>query len=407
MAKIIKIAADKILDSRGDWTVQTHLFLDDGAVGLGEVPSGISTGQNEAALLPVDQALKSINDEIAKTLLGFEVTEQQKIDQTLIGLDGTENKSRLGANAILAISLAASDAGAKSRQQPLYLYLADNFGQDGNTFNLPHPMFLLIEGGKHAPSERDFQEYMITCTQTENFNEELETAVMIYRTLREFLDQQSLSTAVGVEGGFSPQQVNTLEAFNVIQEAIVRAGFNADQIKICLDVAANSLVFGEIYKLAGINQVKSGQQLQTLYGDLKSQFSNLLSIEDPFSENDFDLWKDLKTNLPETLIVADDLTTTNPRRLPELIEKQLFNAVIIKPNQIGSLTETFAFAKIAKENDLKLVVSHRAGETSSSFIADLAVALGADFVKFGAPARGERVAKYNRLLEIAREIYST
>jgi len=402
--KIANITATEILDSRGSWTVRSYVTLEDGTVGWGEVPSGISTGHTEAALLPVPEAVRNINNEIAKHLKGKDALSQKEIDRALIDLDGTKNKSRLGANAILSVSLAVSTAAAKSQDLPIYQYLKRIRNNPQKALSIPNPMILMLEGGRHAKNERDIQEYMVCPKRTSSFKEQLKKGVKIYRKLKEILDKKALSTAVGVEGGFGPQKPNTVNAFITIEEAIKQAEIDEAAVEICLDIAANSLTYGEAYKLAGIGQIKSTQDLLVLYRDLRSQFSNLASLEDPFSEEDLDGWKKISSEFDEIMIVSDDLTVTNPRRLSELLPQKLFNSVIIKPNQIGTLTETIDFARMAQEAGLKCVVSHRAGETNSAFIADLAVGIGAEYVKFGAPARGERIAKYNRLLEIEKQL---
>jgi len=403
MPKIVSITATKILDSRGHWTLRTKVTLDDGTVGIGEVPSGISTGKREAALLPVEQALANINNKIALNLKGLKAENQEKIDQTLIELDGTENKSQLGANAILSASLAACDAAAKSQNQPLYQYINTRYQILDTRYQLPTPMLLMLEGGRHAANQLDFQEFMIAPRVGDTFREKLEAGVAIYSSLAETLNQKAYSTAVGVEGGFSPQKMNIPQALELLDEVIDKLGMK--NIGIALDIAANSFVQGNTYALFGLGRIMTPTALLTFYQDLISTHPRLFLFEDPLAENHENNWKLAKKELGEGIeIIGDDILTTNPKRLKEVLKKDLITGVIVKPNQIGTLTEAVEFAKLAKESGLSIVVSHRAGETNSSFISDLAVAIGADYIKTGAPARGERVAKYNRLLEIEREI---
>lgn len=411
MSKIASITATKILDSHSNWTVRTKIALSDGSVGVGEVPSGISTGKYEAILLPVDQALANVNGKIAPDLKGLEAKDQEKIDQTLIELDGTKDKSSLGANAILSVSLATCDAAAQSQNQPLYQYIRSKcqmpapnrmvLGENAK-WKMPTPMLLMLEGGKHASNQLDFQEFMITPKVGDTFREKLEAGVAIYNLLSQLLDQKSYSTAVGAEGGFSPQNMKIPEALQFINEAIEQSGKN---IKIGLDIAASSFVRGNTYKLEGLGQPFTPEALLTFYKDLISAHPRLSLLEDPFAEEHEESWKAAGERLGDEIeIIGDDILVTNKERLKNALEKDLITGVIVKPNQIGTLTETIEFAKLAKKSDLKIIVSHRGGETNSSFISDLAVAIGADYIKTGAPARGERVAKYNRLLEIEREL---
>lgn len=403
MAKITNITATKILDSRSEWTLCTQVSLKDGISGTGEVPSGISTGKHEAALLPVKQAIENVNGEIASKLKGFEVENQEEIDQILIELDGTENKSRLGANAVLSVSLAACDAAAKSQDLPLYKYISSVYRIPHTEFRLPIPMLLMFEGGKHATNKLDFQEFMITPNVGDTFYKNIEAGDKVYDTLKELLEQKSYSSAVGTEGGFSPQNVRVPEAFQLLDEAITKAAI--EKTGIALDVAANSFIQGNLYKLQGMERTLNSNQLLTFYEDLVTAHPRLTSLEDPFAEEQDESWKKIKNKFTDKVeIIGDDILTTNTKNLEKAIEKDIVTGVIVKPNQVGTLTETIAFVNLAKKSKLSIVVSHRGGETNSSFIADLAVAIEAKYIKTGAPARGERVAKYNRLLEIEREI---
>jgi len=403
MSKITNITATKILDSHGGWTIRTKIILEDTSIGVGEVPSGISTGKLEATLLPVNQALINISEKIFPNLKGLEAENQEKIDQTLIELDKTKNKSNLGANAILSVSLAVCDAAAHSQNLPLYKYISSAYRITHNAYRLPVPTLLLLEGGKHAVNQLDFQEFMIIPRVGETFRENLEAGVIIYNLLAEALDRQSYSTAVGVEGGFSPQKINILQAFELIDKIIDQS--EAKNVQIALDVAANSLARGSTYNLLGLERTMTTENLLAFYKDLIASNPQLALLEDPFAEEDETGWKAIKKELGEKVeIIGDDILVTNKNQLKSALEADIVTGVIVKPNQIGTLTETIEFARLAKEANLSVVVSHRGGETNSSFIADLAVAVGADYIKTGAPARGERVAKYNRLLEIEKEL---
>ncbi len=403
MAKITKIKSNKIIDSRSQWTLRTSVYLEDGTVGVGEVPSGISTGSKEAALIPTAEAIEQIHKNLAPELIKRDSADQQKLDIKMTEIDGTENKSNLGANAILSVSLALCNATAKSRNQPLYQYIRTLYNNSEKGWKLPAPMLLMLEGGEHAKNEMDFQEFMVT-PQAQTFEEMIDLGISIYQTLFEILDFHSYATAVGTEGGFSPQNINLHDAFSLIEEAISKKG-NAG---IALDVAANSFCSGSLYNLNGLKQKYNADRLLTFYKDLIEHHTTIVSLEDPFSESHLEYWSKAKKALSKQVeIIGDDILTTSNKRLEDALEKDLITGVIVKPNQIGTLTETLEFAQKAKENNLTVIVSHRGGETNSSFIADLAVALNANYIKTGAPARGERVAKYNRLLEIERELNDT
>ncbi len=402
MNKITKIKATKILDSRAQWTLRTRVFLEDGTVGIGEVPSGISTGKKEAALLPVDEALDKVNSEINSALKGKSAEEQETLDQAMIDLDGTENKSNLGANAVLSVSLAVCEAAAKSKKLPLYKYIREHLELKIEKWKLPTPMLLILEGGEHAVNNMDFQEFMIL-PEGNSFQEKIERGLKIYNTVGEILERNSYTTAVGSEGGFSPQELDLHQTFRLLEQAFDEA--ETPETAITLDVAANSFCTGTLYNLEGIERKINASDLLMLYKDLINLHPNLSSIEDPFDETHHEFWKKIKTAVGQRVnIIGDDILTTDKNRLKEALEKELITGVIVKPNQIGTLSETLDFAKEGKKNELTIIVSHRAGETNSSFISDLAVAISADYIKTGAPARGERVAKYNRLLEIERNL---
>ncbi|MEA2020122.1 MAG: phosphopyruvate hydratase [Patescibacteria group bacterium] len=405
MAKITKIKSSKIIDSRGQWTLKTRVYLEDGATGVGEVPSGISTGSEEAALIPTKEAINNIHKKLAPELKGLNSAEQRKLDKKMIDLDGTENKAALGGNSILSISLAICDATAKSQNQPLYKYIRTLCPTKEKNWKMPIPMLLMLEGGEHAKNSMDFQEFMVT-PKGNNFQERIDLGLNIYQTLLQTLNTSSSTTAVGTEGGFSPQKINLHDAFSLIEKAIEKV--KQECAGIALDIAANSFCSGTLYKLSGLEQNYNAGRLLTFYKDLVEHHKLLISLEDPFDENHPEFWAKAKKAFSNQVeIIGDDILTTNKNRLKNALEMDLITGVIVKPNQIGTLSETLDFAQNAKENDLTVVVSHRGGETNSSFISDLAVALNANYIKTGAPARGERVAKYNRLLEIERSLSNT
>ncbi len=402
MSKITKIQATKILDSRAQWTLRTRVFLENGTVGIGEVPSGISTGKKEAALIPVDEALDKVNNEINSALKGENSEEQEKLDQAMLDLDGTENKSNLGANTILSVSLAVCEASAKSKKLPLYKYIREHLELKNENWKMPTPMLLILEGGEHAVNIMDFQEFMIT-PKGNSFEEKIESGRKLYNIVGKILERNTYTTAVGSEGGFSPQKIDLHQAFRLLEQAFEEA--KTPETGITLDVAANSFCTGTLYNLEGIERKINANDLLLLYKDLINLHPNLCSIEDPFDENHQDSWKKIKESLGQRVdIIGDDILTTDKSRLKNALNKNLITGVIVKPNQIGTLSETLDFTKEARKNELTVIVSHRAGETNSSFISDLAVAVNADYIKTGAPARGERVAKYNRLLEIERSL---
>ncbi len=406
MSKIKNIKSNRIINSRSFWTLRTRVFLENGTVGIGEVPSGISTGSKEATLLPTDEAIKKVNRIIAPRLKGINALDQRTADKKMLEIDGTENKEELGGNAVLSVSLAVCDAAAKSQKKPLYQHLRNLYNLKLESWDLPNPMLLMLEGGEHAKNDMDFQEFMIT-PQAKTFTEKIELGMKLYQKLLETLDTQSHITAVGSEGGFSPQNTNIHQAFSLIENTIEEVA-EKQNVGITLDIAANAFCSGNLYNLEGLGQQYNADRLLTFYKDLVSHHDLLVSLEDPFSENHTEYWTKITTELAERVeIIGDDLLTTNKTSLKEALEKSCVTGVIVKPNQIGTLTETLDFTEKAKKNNLTVIVSHRSGETNSSFISDLAAAVNADYIKAGALARGERVAKYNRLLEIERELNRT
>ena len=419
MPKIKSIKARKILNSRAEWTLE--VIVEAGKYqGSASVPSGASIGKYEAKSLPANKALKNVKEIIAPKLKGQEATNQEKIDKTLIQLDGTSDKSNLGANAILGVSLACARAGSFAEKKPLFRYLNDLFRtyvtvyRDKNQG--PYLFMNLINGGVHAGNNLDFQEYLIV-PLVSSPEKALEIGVNIYQILRKFLKKNLGPQAVntGEEGGFAPNFLNFFQPLEVLTQAIRDLGYKKE-VRLALDIAANNLKAKSEKQKAKNYNLKdktdyyflsgtpfSPKALLNLYQEIADKF-DILSIEDPFFEEDFLHYATLKKRLSKkVLIVGDDLTVTNASRIKKAVQEKAIDAVIIKPNQIGTLSETFEAIKAAREYDLKIIVSHRSGETNDSFISDLAWAVQAWGLKAGAPVRGERVAKYNRLLKISQE----
>ncbi|MCX6762615.1 MAG: phosphopyruvate hydratase [Candidatus Moranbacteria bacterium] len=414
MPKIKQIAALEVLDSRGNPTVKAVVTLDNGVIGAASVPSGASTGTYEALELRdndtrydglgVLKACANIDKQIAKKLAGFGALDQKSIDAALIELDGTENKSNLGANAMLAVSLASARAAAKSENLPLYKYLAKIYAFK-NPKKIPTAFFNIINGGAHADSGLSVQEFQIIPEKFKNFSEKLRTASEISHKLKTLLANAGYPIGVGDEGGFAPKLDSHSDAFEYISRAIEETGCSG-KVSLGIDAAASSFFDEneESYTLKPENTSLEADRLISLYQEWTKKY-NIISLEDGLAEDDFENWKKLNEKMGESnLIIGDDLLVTNPDRLKKALSFSAVNAAIVKPNQIGTLSETMEFIKICQKNKIKTIVSHRSGETEDSFIADLAVAAGTQFVKFGAPCRGERTAKYNRLLEIEKEI---
>jgi len=400
-SKIKKIQAREILDSRGNPTVEVDLTTELG-VFRASVPSGASKGKYEAVELRdgrrryrgrgVLKAVNNVNEIIAPKLIGKDPTQQKEIDDLLIKLDGTKNKSKLGANAILGVSMAICRAGAAAKNLSFWDHIKQLF--EIGSPSIPQPCFNVINGGIHAGSELDFQEFMVV-PRLNSFSENLRIGTEIYHQLKEILAKKFGKQAINVgdEGGFAPPVRAPEEALDLIMEAVEKAGYQ-NKIKIILDVAASQFYQGGKYKMK--TGVFTTEGLLNYYLDLIQKYP-IIGLEDPFSEEDWEGWKMLKSKI---LIIGDDLTVTNPDRIKLAQKRKACNGIIIKPNQIGTITETIEAVKLAKSYNWKVIVSHRSGETCDDFIADLAVGISADFIKAGAPARGERVAKYNRLLEI-------
>lgn len=414
MHKIKKISALEILDSRGNPTVKATVELENGISGSAAVPSGASTGTYEALELRdndtrynglgVLAACENINKAINKKLAGVDAADQKKIDAAMIELDGTESKSNLGANAMLAVSLATARAAAKAENLPLYKYLAKTY-KFKSPKRIPTAFFNIINGGAHADSGLSVQEFQIIPEKFKSFAEKLRAASEIFHKLKSLLANAGYPIGVGDEGGFAPRMDSHSDAFEYILKAINEAGFK-NKVSIGIDSAASSF-FDEnekSYTLKPENISLEAERILALYQEWTKKF-NIVSIEDGLAEDDFENWKKMNKKMGKNiLVIGDDLLVTNTGRLKKAISFSAVNAAIVKPNQIGTLTETMEFIKLCQKSKIKTVVSHRSGETEDAFIADLAVAAGSEFVKFGAPCRGERTAKYNRLLEIEKEI---
>ncbi len=408
--KIAKITGFELLDSRGNPTVGAEVVLNDGSVGFAISPSGASTGAYEAHELRdgeseryggkgTQKAAVNISREINDTLCGKNVFYQRELDRMLIRLDGTENKSRLGANATLCVSLACARAAANSLRIPLYRYLGGV-----NARILPRPMMNILNGGAHAANNIDIQEFMIVPLSCKSFAEGLRQCSEIYHSLGGVLRQKGMLSGVGDEGGFAPNLGSDEEAIELIIAAIEEAGYTTDEIKIALDAASSEWYEKGIYRLPKRKTEVTGEQLIRYYEELCEKYP-IISLEDGLSEDDFGSWRSLTERLGRRLqLVGDDLFVTNTKRLYEGIAKGAANSILIKPNQIGTLTETLDVINTAREHGYTTVISHRSGETEDSFIADLAVAVNAGQIKTGAPCRTDRTVKYNRLLMIEREL---
>ena len=409
VAVIEGIGAREILDSRGNPTVEVEVVLEDGTAARASVPSGASTGAFEAVERRdgdkgrylgkgVQDAVDAVVEQIAPELIGEEADDQRYIDQAMIDLDGTPNKGKLGANAILGVSLAVAKAAAKYADLPLYKYLGGP-----NAHVLPVPMMNILNGGSHADSNVDIQEFMIAPIGFENYSDALRAGVEVYHSLKSVLHDRGLSTGLGDEGGFAPNLKSNAAALDLIIEAIEKAGYKpGEQVALALDVASSEFYNDGAYDFEG--QKKSAEEMSAYYADLVAKYP-LVSIEDPLDENDWAGYKTLTEQIGDKVqIVGDDLFVTNPERLEKGINEGAANALLVKVNQIGSLTETLDAMELAQRNEYRCMVSHRSGETEDVTIADLAVATNAGQIKTGAPARSERVAKYNQLLRIEEEL---
>jgi len=395
MSKIKSVKGRQVFDSRGNPTVESEVTLQDGSTGISIVPSGASTGRYEAHELrdknndylnkSVFEAIKNIDNKISKSLINKVSTEQNAIDETLINLDGTENKSNIGANAILAVSIANLKAAAKYSKKEIYRYINK---ETKPIFFMPYPLMNIINGGAHANNSLKIQEFMIRPDGAKSFKDCMKMSFLVIQSLKKKLEDKKISTSVGDEGGFAPSLGSDEEAIEVIMNSISEAGFKPGiDVSICLDVAAN--------ELEEPKNVKYFLEITKKYP--------IKSIEDPFSEDDWDNWKKLTQKI-DTQIVGDDLFVTNKKRLEKGIKEQSANSILIKPNQIGTVSETLETIKLAQDNKFKTIISHRSGDSEDTFIADLAVATNSSQIKTGSLARSERVAKYNRLLRIEEEL---
>ncbi|MFC5711264.1 phosphopyruvate hydratase [Thalassorhabdus alkalitolerans] len=413
MSMITDIYAREVLDSRGNPTVEVEVYTENGAMGRALVPSGASTGEHEAVELRdggerymgkgVTQAVDNVNEQIAPELLGAEVTDQTGIDELLIELDGTENKGNLGANAILGVSMAAAHAAANDLGVPLYEYLGGF-----NSKTLPVPMMNILNGGEHADNNVDIQEFMVMPVGAQDFPEAVRIGAEIFHNLKKVLQGKGLNTAVGDEGGFAPNLGSNEEALQTIVEAIEKAGYKpGEEVALAMDAAASEMYEDGKYNLKGEGVVKSVDEMIDFYKDLVEKYP-IISIEDGLDENDWEGWKKLTDVLGDKVqLVGDDLFVTNTSKLSQGIEQGVGNSILIKVNQIGTLTETFDAIEMAKRAGYTAVISHRSGETEDATIADIAVATNAGQIKTGAPSRSDRVAKYNQLLRIDDELGPT
>ena len=413
MTKISKIIGRQVFDSRGNPTVEAEIFLNSGERATAIVPSGASRGSYEAFELrdkdnkkylgkSVFTAVENINKKISKNLNSFDIFDQRKIDKALIDIDGTENKSKLGANSILAVSIAASKLAAKYKKISLFKYLGGS-----NACQLPIPLMNIINGGAHANNSLRIQEFMIRPENAKTFSEAVRMCFLVIQNLKNIISLKNFSTTVGDEGGFAPSLNSNEDAIELILTSIEKSGFKpGEDISICLDVASNELFKDGKYSIKSSNFETSKITID-YYLDLIGKYP-IKSIEDPFSENDWTSWinlmKLLKTNNKNTQVVGDDLFVTNKVRLEKGIKEKAANAILIKPNQIGTLTETVDVIKMAQKNGYKTIISHRSGDTEDTFIADLAVSTNSSQIKTGSLARSERVAKYNRLIRIEEEL---
>ncbi len=409
---IKSVTARQILDSRGNPTVEADITLEDGSFGRAAVPSGASTGSREALELrdggdhwmgkSVSQAVDNVNQIIAPEAIGQDASDQQTLDQLMINLDGTDDKSKLGANAILAVSLAAAKAASQSRQLPLYQYVAE---LAGTTPNLPMPMMNVMNGGAHAAGSSDIQEYMIMPVGAKNFTEVMRIGTEVFHNLAKVLKEKDYATTVGDEGGYAPRlQHGNFEPLELISEAVKRAGYKlGEDVVFALDVAASEFKDGDNYHLKTEGRTATATEIIDMYGQWLEQLP-LVSVEDGLAEDDWSNWTDLTAKLGDKLqLVGDDLLVTNPKLLQQAIDQKACNAILVKPNQIGSLTETIAAVKLAQANNFNTVMSHRSGETEDTTIAHLAVGLGTAQIKTGSLSRTDRICKYNEILRIAEQ----
>ncbi len=417
MSKIKQITAREILDSRGNPTIETKVILANGITAKASAPSGASTGVHEAYELRDNnkryggkgalKAVRNVETKIAAKLKGVDVTKQEKIDDLMIKLDGTKNKKKLGANAILSVSLACVRAGAVCKKQELYEYINKRYALRVTRYAMPTPSFNIFNGGKHADTNLDFQEFMILPLKKNSFAEKVRMGAEIFHELGRVLKKAGFDTDVGNEGGYAPDIVSSVQAIELIMAAIIKAGYQPGKdIGIGIDVGSSELYNKEtkkyIFKLDQANFTSNN--LIGLYNEWFRKYP-IISIEDGLAEDDWQGWQELNKELgDDMLLIGDDLFVTNVNRLRRGLKEKAANSILIKPNQVGTLTETIGCIKLAQKHNYKVMISHRSGETCDDFIADLAVAVGADYIKAGSLCRGERVAKYNRLMEIEESL---
>jgi enolase len=417
---IYSVTSREILDSRGNPTIETTVVLNSGYRGTVAVPSGASIGKYEAIELRdhdekryngkgVLKAIQNVQTVIQPKLKGMDALNQSVIDKTMIDLDGTPNKAVLGANSILSVSLAVTVASANHQRVPLYRYLniLANNGHATSMTRIPSPIFNVINGGKHGGGNLDFQEYHIVPASNRPFHEALQMGAELYHSIKQILINRGAVHATGDEGGFAPNLSTNMDALEILSEAIRTSAYRFGvDVFFGLDIAATSFKSDRGYQIKDRPVAYHTSEFIQYIKELHKMY-RLLILEDPLGEDDWDGWVELNKDLgKEMLIIGDDLLTTNPERLTHAIEKKACSAILLKPNQIGTLSEFLSVVTLAKKNDIKCVVSHRSGETNDTYISDLAVAIQSDYVKFGAPARGERVAKYNRLLQIESELFT-
>ncbi len=415
MAEIVDIKGREVLDSRGNPTVEADVILKSGVIGTACAPSGASTGSREALELRdkdpsrylgkgVLKAVSAVNGDIRTALLGKDATQQREIDQIMLDLDATENKSNLGANAILAVSLAAAKAAAAEKRVPLYAHIADINGTSGQ-YSMPVPMMNILNGGEHADNNVDIQEFMVQPVGARSFREALQVGAEIFHALKKVLQAKGLSTAVGDEGGFAPNLPSNADALAVIEEAVSAAGYKlGEDVTLALDCASSEFYKDGQYNLSGEGKVFSSSEFADYLADLTQRYP-IVSIEDGMDESDWDGWAVLTEKLGEKVqLVGDDLFVTNTKILKRGIDEKIANSILIKFNQIGSLSETLDAIKMAKDAGYTAVISHRSGETEDTTIADLAVATSAGQIKTGSLCRSDRVAKYNQLLRIEEQL---
>ena len=415
MPKIIAVLASEILDSRGNPTIQTTVKLDSGHLGTASIPSGASVSKYEAlelrdkdparfSGLGVLTAVDNVNKIIGPKIIGLDPSYQSKIDQILIDLDATPNKSRLGGNSILSVSIACLKAAAAAYNLPIYVYLAKKYGLTKDFKHLPTPTFNIINGGAHGAGNLDFQEFHLIPSSRFPYRQALQIGIEIYKSLKTVLIQRHAIHSVGDEGGYAPNLFTNLDALGAIQEATKLTPYKLTQdVFLGLDASADYFYKNEHYQIKDRAQPFNRKELINYYKELNQEF-HLFFLEDALFQDDWEGWIELTEELAETtLIVGDDLLTTSKELVKKAVSLKACNAILVKPNQIGTVSETVEVVKYCRSNNWKIIVSHRSGETNDTFIADLAVGLGADYTKFGAPARGERIAKYNRLLEIAND----